>query len=266
MIACCWGLFPGQPCKQLLGTLHQRTERTPLVPHQMLFTGPVHPPPRCCVGSSLLSALQCCQKVTATRSFVPRAHSPWLTDRRFRGLAPCLNSCFRVPHGFRLRLVIFWGQIFAWFLLLPWSDSSFPFSWERSFHKSPSRAPYWCYFVPFIHRRHCSSVRPQPCHQQVFLRIMIQHSLSGRLYYCSLIFGAPRAGDPPCGRIIGPCSVEPRHRCMAWFGQESVKRSDECHFWGEGLIAKSRFTILFFSSYQKTYNFPDGGFLAWVTV
>ena len=80
-------------------------------------------------------------------------------------------------------------------------------------------------------------------------------SVVGYIIVHSYLVPPPPAGDTPWGRIIGPCSVELRHRHMAWFGQESVKRSDACHFWGEALIAKSRFTILFFPPIKRPIIF-----------
>ena len=140
-----------------------------------------------------------------------------------------LSPCFLIPRipGHSLRA--------------PWLISSLA--------GSPSRDPYCCYFLTIFHGKDCS-FRPQPWHQHMVIWVMSQHSLDDQLYYHSLIFGADPAGDPHWGRIACHWSVELRHRHMAWFGQESVKRIKECGFWGETLIVKSRSSLLFSSCHK----------------
>lgn len=128
--------------------------------------------------------------------------------------------------------------------LIPWVPGhSLRAPWLiSSLAASPSRA-YCCYFLTIFHGRECS-FRPQPWHQHMVIWVVPWHSLDGQLYHRLLIFGAHPAGDPHWGRIACHWSVEVRHRHMARFGQESVKRIKECGFWGETLIVKSRSTLL----------------------
>lgn len=119
--------------------------------------------------------------------------------------------------------------------MLPQTKASriFPKSSIASLARAPSKVPY-CYFLTFIHGRHCSFL-PQPCLQQVFLGVTQQHSLSERWCYCSLVFGNPPAGDPPCGRIMCFCSVKLRHGHTTWFDRKVWKEvpsvTSEQKFW-----------------------------------
>ena len=79
-----------------------------LAPHQMLSTGPVNPSFRgYWLTAALCSAVASSQKVTVAWSYVSRAHSHWLTDRKCNGLTLCLNSCSRVSRMFRQKRIIF---------------------------------------------------------------------------------------------------------------------------------------------------------------
>lgn len=55
--------------------------------------------------------------------------------------------------------------------------------------------------------------------------------------------------------------LELKHEHMTWFFQESVKGSNECHFWTEALMVKSKFTIQSFPSAIKTADVSDRGYL-----
>lgn len=88
---------------------------------------------------SLSCSVECCQKVTATWSYVlsPRGNLQPVTDcQEIQRLAFCLNSCPRLPHGIRLKPIFCWGQILVWLHLIPWPAFLTPFSLAHSFNKS----------------------------------------------------------------------------------------------------------------------------------